>query len=269
MSNNARKTVKVAAAVAFALAAAGGSSLAFAQSSEGSLYGKVAPGSAVTLTSTETGTTRTITADSSGNFSASRLPPGKYTVSSGGKESDVVVTIGGGTQVDLDKALTTVAVTSGRVGAIDFKSTETNFVFTQEQVQALPVALSINSVAALSPTVLKGDSDLGSGNLPSFAGASVAENAYYINGFDVTNIRNFLAYADLPFEAIAQQQVKAGGYGAVRPLVGRRDQHRDQAWHQRVEGWRVADLAACRSAHQGPRCRGQGAGSPQQLLALQ
>jgi len=206
--------VKVAAAVAFALATAGTGSLAFAQSSEGSLYGKVTPGASVTLTSPETGTTRTITADSSGNFTASRLPPGKYTVSAGGKESDVNVSIGGSTLVDLDKALTTVAVTSGRVGAIDFKSTETNFVFSQEQVQALPVALSVNAVAALSPSVLKGDSGLGSGNLPSFAGASVAENAYYINGFDVTNVRNFLAYADLPFEAIAQQQVKAGGYGA-------------------------------------------------------
>lgn len=206
--------VKVAAAVAFAVAAAGTGSLAYAQASEGSLYGKVAAGATVTVTSSETGTTRTITADGSGNFSASRLPPGTYTVSADGKSTDVTVIIGSGTPVDFAKALTTVTVTTGAYKPIDFSSTESNFVVTQDQVQALPVALSVNAVATLSPTVLRGDSGLGSGNLPSFAGSSVAENAYYINGFDVTNIRNFLSYADLPFEAIAQQQVKAGGYGA-------------------------------------------------------
>ncbi|MBI1835129.1 MAG: Oar protein, partial [Burkholderiales bacterium] len=42
----------------------------------------------------------------------------------------------------------------------------------------------------------------------------MAENAYYINGFDVTNIRNFVSYISLPFEAIGEQQIKSGGYGA-------------------------------------------------------
>lgn len=69
-------------------------------------------------------------------------------------------------------------------------------------------------MAQLAPGVIKGSGNLGNGNLPSFAGASVAENGYYINGFDVTNIRNFLSYANLPFDAIEQQQVKVGGYGA-------------------------------------------------------
>lgn len=36
-----------------------------------------------------------------------------------------------------------------------------------------------------------------------------------INGFfDVTNMRTMLSFADMPFQAIAQQQVKTGGYGA-------------------------------------------------------
>ncbi len=76
------------------------------------------------------------------------------------------------------------------------------------------MARDINAIAILAPGVVRGDPDLGGGSLPSFAGASVAENGYYINGFDVTNIRNFLSYSNLPFEAIGAQQVKSGGYGA-------------------------------------------------------
>ena len=81
-------------------------------------------------------------------------------------------------------------------------------------MQALPVGRDANSFALLAPGVVKGDADLGAGGLPSFGGASVAENGYYINGFDVTNIRNFLSYANLPFDAIGAEQIKTGGYGA-------------------------------------------------------
>lgn len=201
-------------ALVLAVTMAAGSRPAAAQASEGSIYGKVGPGATVTITSADSGIARSITAESNGSYTASRLPPGQYTVASGGKTVTVLVSIGSGTKADLDQMLATVDVVASTVKAIDFTSTETNFVMTQEQVQALPVPLNVNAIAALSPTVIRGDGGLGAGNLPSFAGASVAENAYYVNGFDVTNIRNFLSYADLPFEAIAQQQVKAGGYGA-------------------------------------------------------
>ena len=45
-------------------------------------------------------------------------------------------------------------------------------------------------------------------------GASVAENQYYVNGFNVTNSFRSLNYSAIPFEAIAEQQTKTGGYGA-------------------------------------------------------
>src|SRR5690606_34169903 len=79
-------------------------------------------------------------------------------------------------------------------------------------IEQLPVASNITAVALLAPGTVKGDP--GFGNLASFGGASVAENGYYINGFDVTNMRNMLSFADVPFQAIAQQQVRTGGYGA-------------------------------------------------------
>ena len=52
------------------------------------------------------------------------------------------------------------------------------------------------------------------GNLASFGGASVAENAYFINGFNITNSFRNLNFAQVPFEAIDEQQIKTGGYGA-------------------------------------------------------
>jgi hypothetical protein len=52
------------------------------------------------------------------------------------------------------------------------------------------------------------------GNLASFGGSSVAENQYYINGFNVTNSFRSLNFSKVPFEAIQEQQVKTGGYGA-------------------------------------------------------
>ena len=62
-------------------------------------------------------------------------------------------------------------------------------------------------------SLLRG-ADAAFGNLASFGGSSVAENAYYVNGFNITNAFNNLAFAQIPFEAIAEQQVKTGGYGA-------------------------------------------------------
>src|SRR5690606_12162654 len=98
------------------------------------------------------------------------------------------------------------------INPIDVSSVESTTVFTAEQIEQLPVASNITAVALLAPGTVKGDS--GFGNLASFGGSSVAENGYYINGFDVTNMRNMLSFADVPFQAIAQQQVKTGGYGA-------------------------------------------------------
>jgi hypothetical protein len=196
----------------------------FAQTSEGSLFGTASGGTAVILVNVETGQSRQITSDSDGTFSFARVPPGRYRVTSGGITREVNVGIGSGTQVSLLAADSQrIEVTGSRVrSSIDVSSVESNTVFSQEEIQRLPVARNVNSVALLAPGTVQGDKNLGSdrvgesgnSNLASFGGASVAENGYYINGFDVTNIRNFLSYADIPFDAIAQQQIKTGGYGA-------------------------------------------------------
>lgn len=191
------------------------SGFVYAQSGDGSIYGQAKAGANVTLTSPDSGASRQTTVDANGSFSFSKLPPGKYELVSDGVKRAVIVTIGTGTRVQFDNSLDRVDVVATRITTpIDFSSVESTTVFTAEQIQAIPVGRSPTAVAQLAPGVVLGDAGLGAGNLPSFGGASVAENGYYINGFDVTNIRNFLSYADLPFEAISQQQIKTGGYGA-------------------------------------------------------
>ncbi|MGZ3183908.1 MAG: TonB-dependent receptor [Telluria sp.] len=189
------------------------SSAAYGQSAEGSIYGRAKPGEKITITSVENGASRQVAADAHGAFTAAKLPPGTYRVTAGNDTRDVAVNIGTGTNVSFEQAAATVIVSSSR-STIDVSSTESNTVFTADQMASLPVARNANAFALLAPGVVKGDSDLGAGGLPSFSGASVAENGYFINGFDVTNIRNFLSYANLPFDAIGSEQIKSGGYGA-------------------------------------------------------
>lgn len=187
---------------------------AWAQSSEGSLFGRAKAGDAVTITNVETGATRQVRAESDGAFNFSKVQPGRYKVTVGSATREVSVAIGSGTEVSFVEAERIEIAGSRARSAIDLSSVESNSVFTQEQIRALPVARSIDAVALLAPGTVKGD-DFGAGlSLPSFGGASIAENGYYINGLDVTNIRNFLSYAQLPFDAIGQTQTKTGGYGS-------------------------------------------------------
>ena len=52
------------------------------------------------------------------------------------------------------------------------------------------------------------------GNLVSFGGASVAENAYFVNGFNISNFRNGLDPASVPFELYNDFEIKTGAYSA-------------------------------------------------------
>ena len=195
------------------------SSVVLAQAPVGSINGSAKSGATVQIENTQTGQNREITADSSGNFSFSQLAPGTYKVTSDGVSRTVEVRIGTGTRVDLAATggaadIGTVQVVgTGAVNPIDVSSVESTSIFTDEQLQKIPVGRDSTSVALLAPGTTRG-SGANFNGLASFGGSSVAENGYYVNGFDVTNIYKFLSFADLPYEAIAEQQIKTGGYGA-------------------------------------------------------
>lgn len=205
-----RSTLTVALSMCLA------SSVVLGQSAVGSLFGETKSGATVVVQNSATGFKREISADSQGRFNVGQLSPGTYIVTTDGVSKTVVVKVGTGSKVSFadEKSIDTIVVQGNalNINAIDVSSVESTTVFTAEQLEKIPVGRDPSSVALLAPGTVKGDT--GFGNLASFGGSSVAENGYYINGFDVTNIRNFVSYASLPFEAIGQQQVKTGGYGA-------------------------------------------------------
>lgn len=141
---------------------------AMAQSSEGSIYGQAKASATVTVVNVETGSSREIKAEGTGRFNFSKLAPGRYKVTSGGATREVLVAVGSGTQVNLDgvENLEAIRVTGARSTAIDVSSVEQNTVFTSDQIRALPVSRDVNAVALLAPGVVKGDPNIGAGDLP-------------------------------------------------------------------------------------------------------
>ncbi|WP_462116230.1 TonB-dependent receptor [Lysobacter xanthus] len=200
-----------------------------AQNAGGNVFGQAAAGSTVVIENPETGFRREITVSSDGAFRVTALQPGNYRVTvkgaDGGTTSrDVVVNAGVGTSINLvgansgvdtggSQQLDRVSVVGARaVNPIDVSSTESVTILTAQQIAKIPVPRDTTSVALLAPGTVRGDAAFG--NLASFGGASVAENQYYVNGFNITNSFRSLNFSQVPFEAIAEQQIKTGGYGA-------------------------------------------------------
>lgn len=213
--------------VALAIAMALGFSAAavHAQSTVGSVFGTADPGAKVELVNLGNNQSREITVDKDGKFNVGSVQPGTYrvNVTENGQSSsrDIRVVAGQGFNLDLAataaspgnaQQLGVISVVANALPAIDVSSVQTATVVTAEQMKALPIARNQTSVALLAPGVSRGDSAFG--NLASVNGSSVAENSYYVNGFNVSNMFQSLTYSAVPFEAIDQEEVQNGGYGA-------------------------------------------------------
>lgn len=204
-----RSTLTVALGLCFAGAVQ-------AQSTSGSIYGMVPAGSTVTITN-NSGFSRTVTADASGRYNASNLPVGNYTVTSGDNKRDITVTVGSGSNVSFTGDATTlgaVTVVGSGVSPIDVSTVSTSTVLTSQDLARLPLTRSAEAVALLAPGAVGGNAAGGFGNVVSFGGASVAENAYYINGFFTGNPMTNVGGYTLPYGSIDQQETYTGGYSA-------------------------------------------------------
>jgi hypothetical protein len=229
-------------AVAIALGLYGMSAIApvHAQSTTGSIFGAapVASGESIQITG-GSGFNRTIPVDSSGHYSTT-LPVGTYTVTlmQNGQavqtRENVTPKVAGATEVSFTSAsgtgskdtqnLSGVTVTANALPAIDVTSTNESTVITSEQLKHLPLQRSAEAIALLSPGATQGSSSFMMGNgkgagptgtsLISFGGSSVAENAYYINGFNTSDPLGNSGGISLPYGSIDQQQTLTSGYGA-------------------------------------------------------
>jgi len=178
-------------------------------------------GATVTLTSTAQGQARTLTTNASGQFTAVGLPAGEYSyaVSANGYDDATgTATVIISQEVRYDIAMQTTGaaqtvVVKGKRVRQDFTKTTTGLTVDLDTLTAQqPIARSLTAVTMLAPTVTKGDP--GFGNVASFGGGSVAENAYYINGLNITNPDTYVGSAQVPFDFYKTIEVKTGGYQA-------------------------------------------------------
>lgn len=185
---------------------------------DGYIYGSAA-GDQLIVINENLGIRRSVSLESAEQFRVTSLPIGEYTIKlmKDGREigeKKVVVNVGAGSRVAFEDStqLSTLTISGAEVALIDFSQTEAVTIVSEQQVDALPVPRDLTSVALLAPGTTQGDSAFG--NFASFGGASVAENAVYVNGFNVTDFRTGLGFTNVPFEMISEFQVKTGGYGA-------------------------------------------------------
>ena len=170
-------------------------------------------------------------ADKRGLFRFPLLRPGVYSLqatASGFEDTplgNVTVKAGSGTHVliamqsvDADEMFEEIEVVASSISLIDLHSSETVITLTEAQVDTLPLARDATGVALLAPGAIRGDSFFSnngpSDSLASFGGSSVAENAYYINGMNITDFRNGQGGSEIPFEFLSEVQVKSSGISA-------------------------------------------------------
>jgi len=170
------------------------------------------------------GLVRSTVTDKNGNFNLKALPIGKYTISlvKNGFEtvSEQQIEVKAGTKSSFnvsmfEEGIERISVTGSNIQMIDFESSTTQLVLTAEDLAKLPVGQNLTSVALLAPgTSLAADPDGDYGRGASFNGSSVAENGYFLNGLNITDIRKGLGNISFPWEAIAQTNIVTGGVSA-------------------------------------------------------
>jgi outer membrane receptor protein involved in Fe transport len=187
--------------------------------------GQPVAGAQVTVKSAAQGFTRSITTDSNGGFRVALIPQGAYSVAitkdgykptsdnglgvrAGGESNYNFTLAGAGESVD------EVVITATANPQLDFSQTTTGLTIDVENLQKqVPVGRNITALTLLAPGTVEGSSTNFRGQT-SISGSSVAENAFYLNGLNITNFDNYIGASRVPFEFYKSVEVKTGGYSA-------------------------------------------------------
>ncbi|GGB29308.1 membrane protein [Sphingomonas metalli] len=190
--------------------------------------GRPVANAVVNITSVAQGTARTARSNGSGSFLINGLPIGAYTVkvdapnAPSWRADDVRILAGQTAQLNIALAASgsdDIVVTGTRAVA-SFTGTTTGLnVDVTDFIANRPLGRDLTSVILLAPGTTAGNSSNSTFNgLPSIGGSSVAENAYYLNGLNLTNFDNYLGGAKVPFFFYQGIEIKNGGY---QPEYGR------------------------------------------------
>ncbi len=176
-------------------------------------------GATVTLTSQAQGITKTMTTSSTGSATAVGLAPGEYNINVVANGFD---TYAGTATVIVSQSVTytyslqttgasqTVVVKGKRVRQ-DFNKTTTGLsVDLTTLVAQQPIGRTLEAVTLLAPTVVNSTAF----GEPSIGGGSAAENAYYVNGLNVTNPDTYVGLAAIPFDFYKTVDIQTSGVAA-------------------------------------------------------
>ena len=212
---NSRALKRTALCIAMGVCLATMLPVAMAANTDGALIGQVEAGAEVTVTNPATGFTRTVTAGADGNYRFPFLPVGTYTLQASrngtpvGEPRTVTIALGATAKADVGTTTLGTVTVVGSAVPIDMTSTESATNVTAQEIERIPVERNVSSVALLAPGVARGSAGFGG---ISFGGSSVAENAFYINGLNVTDFYNRIGFSEAPFDFYQEFQVKTGGY---------------------------------------------------------
>lgn len=222
----------VAAPLAITAVATAIPTLASAQDySSGTLIGTVtdssgAPvaGATVKVKSLAQGFERELTTGSDGQFRAALIPIGGYSVSINKEgyqptsDGSVSVRLGGsssyGFTLSAEGEVGAVVVTASANPQLDFSgSTIGTVVDVETLVKQVPITRNITALTLLAPSAVAGDNAFSAQGITqaSIAGSSVGENAFYVNGLNITNFINGIGGALVPFDFYKTVEVKTGG----------------------------------------------------------
>jgi len=201
----------------------------FAQTS-GGIVGKITdatgaalPGVTVEAKSPSLQGTRATVSDSEGGYRFALLPPGQYSVRfdlSGFAPLAHNVVVSLGKDSTLDAAMRLASVTaevtvSAEAPVLDTTSTTLGTNLSTRAIETLPTGRNYASIVQVAPGV---SSDANTSNSTqstiSVYGSSGAENAFYIDGVNTTNMEYGFQGKELNFEFISEVDVKTGGYEA-------------------------------------------------------
>jgi hypothetical protein len=179
--------------------------------------GAVLPGATIEATS-EAGTFTAVT-DAAGIYRFPALNPGRYEISAAlqgfvtARSAPVFVEVGKLLKVDLALQVAGVAESvqvTAESPTIDVKQSTAATNLRADAIERMPKGRDFTSLVTLAPGA---NSESRSGGL-SIDGASAAENKYYLDGIDTTNLRTGISATPFLTDFIEEVQVKSSGYPA-------------------------------------------------------
>jgi len=188
--------------------------------------GAVVPDAKIVATSPTAPGGRETSSDGLGNYTLASIPPGTYTLTitktgfQAVRQAGIEVSLGSqipyNPKLAVGQVTEVVEVTSSSV-MLETTSSRTSTNISQSQFENLPKGRAFNSLLAMAPGV-RAEVKAGNAGVGGFQvdGASGSENAYIIDGVDVSDVRrgSLRVQSAVPFEFIQEIQIKSGGFEA-------------------------------------------------------